>query len=130
MGKPIKISYLAEQMIRLSGKLLADIKIEYIGLRAGEKLYEELFHDQEKLMETDYEKLLLAQARSYDKSFWLSQIEALEAACNNNDSANVLRVLKAIVPEYKSGETCKERARGEFSSGKKNPLHVVKQREV
>lgn len=130
MGEPIKISYLAEQMIRLSGKLLADIKIEYIGLRAGEKLYEELFHDQEKLIETDYEKLLLAQARSYDKSFWLSQIEALEAACNNNDSANVLRVLKAIVPEYKSGETCKERARGEFSSGKKNPLHVVKQREV
>lgn len=130
MGAPIKIAYLAEQMIRLSGKLSTDIKIEYIGLRAGEKLYEELFHAQEKLIETDFEKLFLAQARSYDKSFWLSQVEALEDACKNNDSVSVLRILKAIVPEYKSRSAGTERVRKSLTSGKKKPLHVVKQREI
>ncbi len=102
MGEPVKISYLAEQMIKLSGKSTDEIKIEYIGLRPGEKLYEELFHDQEKLIETEYEKLFLAQARSYDKSHWLSLIEILADACQQNDSLKVLKTLKAIVPEYSS----------------------------
>ena len=62
MGEPIKISYLAEQMIRLSGKRPGDdIRIEYIGLRPGEKLHERLFLDQEHLQPTAHEKLLLAQ---------------------------------------------------------------------
>ena len=61
MGEPVKISYLAEQMIRLSGfEADKDIKIEYIGLRPGEKLYEELFYDDEKREETIHKKIFLA----------------------------------------------------------------------
>lgn len=82
MGKAIKISYLAEQMIQLSGLSVgSDIKIEYIGLRAGEKLHEELFHEQEQLLGTGFEKLFLAQARRYEQDVWEKQMEGLLVAC-------------------------------------------------
>ncbi len=109
MGEQIKISYLAEQMIKLSGKTMEEIKIEYVGLRPGEKLFEELFHDQEKLIETDYEKLFLAQARSYETSDWLAQMEALEQACHFNNSKEVLQLLKAIVPEFVSNSLVEQK---------------------
>ncbi|MDD1622215.1 MAG: polysaccharide biosynthesis protein [Methylococcaceae bacterium] len=102
MGEPIKIAYLAEQMIRLSGKEPGrDIAIQYVGLRPGEKLYEELFHDQEKLMETGYEKLRLAKARLYDTEEWAVQIEALAMACKQRDQDQILAHLKRLVPEFK-----------------------------
>ena len=67
MGEPIKISYLAEQLIILSGKKPGeDIEISYIGLRPGEKIYEELFHSDEKLLKTGYTKILLAKSRQID----------------------------------------------------------------
>ncbi len=67
MGEPIKISYLAEQMIRLSGKVPGeDIDIVYTGLRPGEKLYEELFHEKEALQSTPHRKILLARYRTFD----------------------------------------------------------------
>jgi len=101
MGEPIKIAYLAEQMIRLSGKQLGkDIKIEYVGLRPGEKLYEELFHEQEQLKATTYEKLLLAQARQYDKQIWETQVEALAVSCLQSDSDKTLNILQSLVPEF------------------------------
>jgi len=103
MGQPIKISYLAEQMIHLSGlRLGADIKIKYIGLRAGEKLHEELFHEQESLQGTGFEKLFLAKARAYEKIVWQSKMENLLIACNDRDSTHVLKQLKILVPEFTS----------------------------
>jgi len=102
MGEPIKISYLARQMILLSGKKPGqEIQIEYIGLRPGEKLHEELFHEQEQLQSTGYEKLLLARARRYDKSAWTEHIEALARACQDADDSVPLAILHKLVPEFK-----------------------------
>src|SRR5262245_45176930 len=70
MGEPIKIRYMAEQMIRLAGKRKdEDIRIEYIGLRPGEKLFEELFHKREQLAPTSHNKILKAHPRVLDKKF-------------------------------------------------------------
>ena len=103
MGKPVKITYLAEQMIRLSGKEPGkDIEIKYVGLRPGEKLYEELFHDEEKLLDTGYEKLRLAKARLYDTQDWALRIEELVIACRQDDQAHILKLLKQLVPEFTS----------------------------
>jgi len=67
MGEPVKIRYLAEQMIRLSGREPGvDIEIVYTGLRPGEKLYEELFHEHESLTGTGHEKILLAKYRQVE----------------------------------------------------------------
>lgn len=106
MGEPIKISYLAEQMIRLSGKKPGKdgIPIEYIGLRPGEKLYEELFHSQEQLMETGYDKLFLAQSRKYDAASWSILVEELTRACQQDDHQKTLEILQQLVPEYSPTE--------------------------
>jgi FlaA1/EpsC-like NDP-sugar epimerase len=102
MGEPIKIAYLAEQMILLSGKVPGkDIAIEYVGLRPGEKLYEELFHCQEQLQATGYEKLRLAKARLYEDQAWLDHISALEQACQLHEQAAIILLLKQLVPEFK-----------------------------
>jgi FlaA1/EpsC-like NDP-sugar epimerase len=101
MGDPVKISYLAEQMIRLSGKRPdQDIKIEYIGLRPGEKMHEELFHQKEKLVRTGHKKLFLARSREYDRNQIQRQISELQEACRRFDDVSVLRLLKELVPEY------------------------------
>ena len=101
MGEPVKIAYLAEQMIRLSGKLPGqEIAIEYVGLRPGEKLYEELFHEQEPLIDTGYEKLRLAKARIYDNDIWSQDIQALSEACKTQQPQVILGILKRLVPEF------------------------------
>lgn len=101
MGEPIKISYLAEQMIRLSGKQPGeDIAIDYIGLRPGEKLFEELFYEQETMIQTEHEKLLLAKARRYDVATCAAQIDELIIACKESDNNETLMKLKKLVPEF------------------------------
>jgi len=103
MGAAIKVSYLAEQMIKLSGlEVGSDIKIKYVGLRAGEKLHEELFHEQEQLLGTGYEKLFLAQVRSYQKVAWDKNMLDLLAANNARDVDQVIAYLKVLVPEFVS----------------------------
>jgi len=103
MGAAIKISYLAEQMIKLSGlEVGSDIKIKYVGLRAGEKLHEELFHEQEQLLGTGYEKLFLAQVRSYEKVAWDRNMLDLLAANDARDVDEVIAYLKVLVPEFVS----------------------------
>jgi len=105
MGEPVKITYLAEQMIRLSGKVPnKDIEIRIVGLRPGEKLYEELFHDQEQLLATGHEKLRLAKARLYDSVEWARQIENLQSVCQHYDNEQLLAGLKQLVPEFNN--TC------------------------
>jgi len=103
MGEPIKISYLAEQMIRLSGKRLGEeIEITYTGLRPGEKLYEELFHEQEKLQPTAHSKLLLARSRVFQPSLIKRNLEEIQNACSIYDEKRLFELLVRIVPEYKS----------------------------
>ena len=101
MGEPVKITYLAEQMIRLSGKRPGkDIEIRYVGLRPGEKLYEELFHEQEHLIPTRHAKLCLAKARVYDSAEWSNQIEGLQELCRQADEEALLTRLQQLVPEF------------------------------
>lgn len=100
MGEPIKINDLAEQMIRLSGKIPGqDIEISYTGLRPGEKLYEELFYDQESLTETQHEKILLAQSRYVDWSHIQLIMDEMNAACRSYDEPLCRLLLQRLVPE-------------------------------
>jgi FlaA1/EpsC-like NDP-sugar epimerase len=106
MGEPIKISYLAEQMIHLSGRTLGqDIQIEYIGLRPGEKLYEELFHEKEALDKTSHEKVLLAHHRQVDWQ-WLNQVmQQMSEASDRLDNQLLRDLLGQLVPEHESQST-------------------------
>ena len=103
MGEPVKISYLAEQLIRLSGKKPGDdIEVTYIGLRPGEKLYEELFHESEKLAGTTHPKILLANSRSMDFARLEQTLDKLMSACVLNDERQIYELLVELVPEHQS----------------------------
>lgn len=109
MGEPIKISYLAEQMIRLAGKEPdKDIAIEYTGLRPGEKLYEELFHESEQLNATEHEKLFKAKFRELDWQDLLQTLRMLDAACLEYKEDELLVLLKSLVPEIRLNDIMKE----------------------
>lgn len=100
MGEPVKVSYLAEQLIRLSGKTPnKDIDITYTGLRPGEKLFEELFHDQESLAGTTHEKIFLAQSRLADWHDVQEVVAIMEQACADHDETKCKALLKRLVPE-------------------------------
>jgi FlaA1/EpsC-like NDP-sugar epimerase len=104
MGEPMKIGYLAEQLIRLSGKRPGDdIEIRYTGLRPGEKLFEELFHGAEKLGQTTHPKILLANCRQLEHRIIREAIAALSAAVGRNDVAELRRLVRSLVPEQVSG---------------------------
>ncbi len=101
MGDPIKIAYLAEQMILLSGKQPhIDIAITYTGLRPGEKLHEELFYKDESLVATSYEKLLLAKAPDSSVVVSLEAFDELAHACEFGDEDAIIQRLKILVPEF------------------------------
>lgn len=101
MGQPIKIYDLARQMIRLSGNDPdQDIKIEIIGLRPGEKLYEELFHETEDYTGTKHPKILLADSRKCDWNQFSHQLNDLADACVENNVEQIITLLKVIIPEY------------------------------
>lgn len=100
MGDPVKITYLAEQMIRLSGKEPGnDIEIVYTGLRPGEKLFEELFHEREKLFKTKHQKILLSESRKMDWDGLNSTLDELEKACEQYDEARLKQLIVELVPE-------------------------------
>ncbi len=102
MGEPVKIRYLAEQMIRLAGREPGkDIEIVYTGLRPGEKLFEELFHEQEALAATSHEKILLARYREVDWNILEARFEEMARASAAHDEARLRALLEGLVPEYK-----------------------------
>lgn len=100
MGEPVKIAELARLMIRLSGASEDRIRIEYTGLRPGEKLYEELLADDESTLPTPHPKLRVAKARAAD-SGWHGECLDWLALTGFQDEAAVKRQLKAWVPEYR-----------------------------
>lgn len=99
MGEPIKIQFLAEQMIRLAGKKLEEIEIRYTGLRPGEKLYEELFYSHEILESTAHKKIFQAKARKLDEAWLTAIIKRMEKACFQYDEAELKDLLHELVPE-------------------------------
>ncbi len=102
MGEPIKISYLAEQMIRLAGKVPGEeVDIVFTGLRPGEKLYEELFYDDEPLVATDYDKISLVQAPTKGLQNIDSLIQEFSEACDTYDSKRVKELLWSLIPRHK-----------------------------
>lgn len=104
MGEPVKILDLAEQMIRLAGKRPhEDIDINFVGLRPGEKLYEELFHDAESLTPTDNAAIQLATPRVADHEVLVRAIDEICAAARESSNDSCRSLLANLVPEYQSG---------------------------
>jgi FlaA1/EpsC-like NDP-sugar epimerase len=102
MGEPIKISYLARQLILLSGKRPdEEIEIIFTALRPGEKLHEELFHPQEQLVDTSHPKILLARSRTVDKKAVETGIVTLQQSRTGLDESEIRQLLLALVPEHK-----------------------------
>ena len=106
MGQPVKIADLAKRMIALSGA--KDVKIEYTGLREGEKLYEEVLNELENTKPTFHEKIRIAQVREYDYEDVCRAIDDLVDTSKRFDNMETVRKMKQIVPEYKSNNSVYE----------------------
>jgi O-antigen biosynthesis protein WbqV len=102
MGEPVLIIDLARQMIRLAGLIPdEDIDIKITGLRPGEKLFEEMFHGGELLVETGQSGILLAAPRAADAASIATAIETLATAASDSDINRVMTLICGLVPEYK-----------------------------
>jgi len=103
MGEPVKIIDLAKKMILLAGLIPEiDIKIKIIGLRPGEKLYEELLNDHSKTAPTHNSKIMIANDTSTDYDLLFTEVEKLIAFANNNNNNKLVSKMKEIVPEFVS----------------------------
>jgi FlaA1/EpsC-like NDP-sugar epimerase len=103
MGKSVRIVDLAKRMISLSGLTLGkDIQVRFIGLRPGEKLYEELLNSKENTLPTHHPRILIAKVREYDPKRVSIEIDELIGIARNGMTREVVRKMKAIVPEFKS----------------------------
>jgi FlaA1/EpsC-like NDP-sugar epimerase len=105
MGEPVKIVDLARQMIRLTGlRPDRDIRIEFTGLRPGEKLFEEVLHGAEPPVPTEMDGVLVAAVRAGDYPTVAVALDDLEAACRGRDPAAALAVVHHLVPEYQPAD--------------------------
>ncbi len=100
MGEPVKIAELARQMIRLSGFAETDIRIEYTGLRPGEKLYEEPLADAEKTLPTPHPKLRIAEVRAPKNAHLVDEITDWLSSRREASAAEVRGQLRRWIPEY------------------------------
>lgn len=106
MGKSVKIVHLAERMIRLAGlEPGVDIKIEFTGLRPGEKLYEEVLSDEEHTLPTGHSQIRIAKVREYDHDEAAAHVRDLECLAADGNIPELIRLMKAIVPEFKSNNS-------------------------
>ncbi len=102
MGEPVKIKDLAEDVIRFAGLVPhKDVEIRYIGLRPGEKLFEELLLDGEGIQPTRHKKIHIAMSRNVNLSTLQSQIARLGQAARNGDRPAMDSIMAAILPEYR-----------------------------
>lgn len=99
MGEPVRIADLARKMIAISHR--PDIRIEYTGLRPGEKLYEEVLNDDETVLPTSHDKIKIAKVREYDFAEVNTQVESLIAAARTYDTAGTVQLMSRLVPEYR-----------------------------
>ncbi len=103
MGDPVKIKDLAENLIRLSGYTPGeDIKIEYTGLRPGEKLYEELLMDEEGIQKTKSRKIYIGKPISLDENRLTQDLEELKNICDKGSKEEIVQMLLKIVPTFKT----------------------------
>ena len=107
MGKPVKIADLAQRMINLSGA--KNVEIKFTGLRAGEKLYEEVLNDKESTKPSFNDKIRIAKVREYDYSEVSNQIDDLVEKSKLYDEMLTVKKMKEIVPEYKSNNSIYEK---------------------
>lgn len=107
MGAPVKISELAKDMIRLTGLDEGEIEIIYTGMRPGEKLFEELSLDEERMDKTNHKKIFIGQHADTDISLLNLHFDSLIDAAERADRVGIRNVLKAIIPPYKYVSTDK-----------------------
>lgn len=101
MGDPVKITTLAENLIRMYGKVpYKDVEIRFTGLRPGEKLFEELLMDEEGLKSTENKKIFIGNQIDIDPDKLMSQLDVLRGFANDNDADNTVDTLCEIVPTF------------------------------
>lgn len=128
MGKPVRIVDLAKRMIQLSGS--KNVQIKFTGLRAGEKLYEEVLNEAESTKSTTiHEKIRIASVREYDYNDVCSQIDKLIEVAKQYDDMETVRQMKAIVPEFKSNNS-KYEVLDNVNGGGKNHPHAANVAEI
>lgn len=107
MGKPVKIADMAQRMINLSGA--KNVEIKYTGLRADEKLYEEVLNEKESTKPSFHDKIRIAEVREYDYTEVSKQIDDLIEKSKLYDEMLTVKIMKEIVPEYKSNNSIYEK---------------------
>ena len=107
MGKPVKIADMAQRMINLSEA--KNVEIKYTGLRAGEKLYEEVLNEKESTKPSFHDKIRIAEVREYDYTEVSKQIDNLIEKSKLYDEMLTVKIMKEIVPEYKSNNSIYEK---------------------
>lgn len=107
MGKPVNIADMAQRMINLSGA--KNVEIKYTGLRAGEKLYEEVLNEKESTKPSFHDKIRIANVREYDYTEVSKQIDNLIEKSKLYDEMLTVKIMKEIVPEYKSNNSIYEK---------------------
>ena len=101
MGQPVKIAEMAKDLIKFSGfEPDVDIRIEYTGLRSGEKLYEELMTETEDVLPTRHEGILVLNASRCDMNQVNGWIQKLKHASETRDAEEIKQLLQSVVPEY------------------------------
>lgn len=100
MGQPVRILDLAKRMIELSGQ--RNIKIEFTGLRPGEKLYEEVLNDEETVLPTSHPKIKVAKVRELNYAVANQQIEELINLARTYEAEETVKYMKNIIPEYQT----------------------------
>ena len=100
MGEPVKIADLARRMILLSNA--TNVKIKFVGLRPGEKLYEEVLNNEENTIPSFHEKIRIAIVREYDFDKVSKEIDDLITTAKTADDMTIVKLMKDLVPEYKS----------------------------
>ena len=110
MGEPVKIIDLAYKMIKLAGLIPGkDIRIEFTGLRPGEKLYEELLNKNEEVIPTHHKKIMISKVNNQGAKAIFDSIDSLIQLAKRNKDTLVVKQMKAIVAEYKSKNSAYEK---------------------